>query len=114
MDAVKFIKERNRMCDSFLNCHGCPLEKTEDCLDNGIGCIVGDEIKQIVEIVEKWSAEHPQKTILQDLLEKYPNTRLNSRKLPFFCVVDLGYKGLEGSLCGETDCAMCWNQPLEN
>ena len=63
MDAVKFLKERVRMCDSFDGCDGCPLQN--ECLDT--------EIEAMVSAVEQWSKSHPQKTIMQDFFEKFPN-----------------------------------------
>lgn len=57
MDAVKFLMENKRMCQNFKVCSRCPLH------GNCISSIVdsGDAIKT-VEIVEKWSEEHPVKT----------------------------------------------------
>lgn len=73
MDAVKFIKERARMCDSLFGCEGCPANSQE----NGLGeCFVGIKSKyapeQQIEIVDKWSKEHPRKTRQSVFLEQYP------------------------------------------
>ena len=49
-----------------------------------------------------------QKTLLQDFLEKYPNTPLGNDGTPLACPYLLGYvdeKGCHG------DCIDCWNQP---
>ena len=60
MDAVKFLEERNRMCDNYNLCtDGCPL-----CLKK---CHLGvrktdEECREMVAVVEKWSKEHPIKT----------------------------------------------------
>ena len=55
MDAVKFIKERNRMCQSLHSCDKCPLVampcKNIECMTN--------KIEEIVSIIEEWSKEHP-------------------------------------------------------
>ena len=61
MDAVKFLKERNRMCKG-ISCNECPIrEKT---LDMDISCdLFGadvEEIAEIVEAVESWSKEKPE------------------------------------------------------
>lgn len=58
MDAVKYIKEFNRMCRSYDYCsEGCPLKR---------GCCIlrnpnadSESIEALVAIVEKWSEEHP-------------------------------------------------------
>ena len=58
MDAVKCIKEFNRMCRSYDCCSdGCPLKRR---------CILfrnpntdSETIEELVAAVEKWSKEHP-------------------------------------------------------
>lgn len=67
MDAVKFIKERNRMCKSFgKNCDDCPADK--------IACCGAFEWREeLVTIVEEWSAAHPRKTRQDLFLEQWPN-----------------------------------------
>lgn len=89
MDAVKFIKEYHRLCKSQDDCYrDCPL--------SGVGCMHEEEfydVEKAVEIVEKWSAEHPQKTILMDFLEKYPNAPIDEDdKTPTVCPYSLGYE----------------------
>ena len=69
MDTVKFIKERNRMCESFdATCHDaenqrCPAFKINK---NEILCAVDIESTMDataqVAIVEGWSDAHPRKT----------------------------------------------------
>lgn len=57
MDALQFIRERNRMCKSFGDgCMSCPLYK------EGNHCMAILWEEEIVPIVEKWSKEHPCKT----------------------------------------------------
>lgn len=54
------------------------------------------------------------KTILQDLLEKYPNTKLGGDGTPNLCPSKLGYSDLK--LCDEMSveaCVDCWNRPVE-
>lgn len=65
MDAVKFIKERNRMCRSFSDCSDCPA-------DRNICCDVYEWQEELVAIVEKWSAEHPRKTHQSEFLKQFP------------------------------------------
>lgn len=119
MDAVKFLKERKRMCDSFRDssCEGCLIYA----IDIGTGCFgfQDDHPKQTVEIVEKWAEEHPRKTILQDFLEKYPNAELIHNKFPEICPHSLGYATNKECFL-DTDeqfvseeCEECWNRPLE-
>lgn len=108
MDAVKYLKERSRMCKNHTCCSSCPLnEEARDCRNT-------EKInpEEAVEIVEKWSKENPQKTILQDYVEKHPNAPLRESGLPkYVCPNLLGYIGMEQGTC--PDCLGCWNRPLE-
>ena len=71
MDAIEFIRERNRMCKSFgVCCNNCPANKDSRCVDINL-----DE--EIVPIVEKWSKENPRKTRQSIFLEQHPETKLN-------------------------------------
>lgn len=69
MDALEFVRERNRMCKSFgASCNGCPADKNTAC----------DSFawkEELVEIVEKWSKENPRKTRQSIFLEQYPNAK---------------------------------------
>lgn len=107
MDAVKYLKERSRMCKNHTCCSSCPLdEEARDCRNT-------EKInpEEAVEIVEKWSKENPQKTIKQDFLEKYPNAKTDSKGEPKTCCVNLGYKKYDE--CDLGNCNSCWNRPLE-
>lgn len=118
MDAVKFLKESARMCDSQKSCDDCPFLLPDryclrDLLDNP-SC---GRFEEAVNIVEKWSTDHPVKTKLMDFLEKYPEARLQPRSgVPELHPDILGY-------CGDRKCETCdkrhytithcWDSPLE-
>ena len=54
------------------------------------------------------------KTILQDLLEKYPNAKRGKDGVPKLCPSKLGYSDTEN--CSEMsfeECIDCWNRPVE-
>lgn len=78
MDAVKFIKERKRMCNE-RPCATCPLfavhqlEYLPACKE---WCM--DHPEASVTVVEKWAEEHPRKTRQSEFLRAYPNTRMNT------------------------------------
>ena len=113
MDAVKFIKEKKRMCEPLICCVGCELGYHKHEADMDCATYVQEYPKQAVAIVEKWSQEHPQKTMLSDFLEKYPNAQLDKNGTPCVCPDELGY--CEGRYCkpNELDCVKCWDRPLE-
>ncbi len=76
MDAVKFLKEYNRMCESYgHDCGECGIDK----MRNGDGCtsIIHAHPEEAVSIVEKWSVDHTTKTrksetdLREDMLRKF-------------------------------------------
>lgn len=70
MDAIKFVKAYNRICDKYgrQNCCGCPLEEINCSLISG-DC----NCEMIVSTVEQWAKEHPTKTRQDKFMEFYPN-----------------------------------------
>lgn len=112
MDAVKFLKERKRMCQSFrcTFCDGCLIHKERGkllCFE-----FFEKHPEQSVAIVEKWSKEHPQETRLSQFLKCYPNAMLREDGVPMqICPWDLGIS--ENAGCSIGNCVDCWNTPIE-
>ena len=103
MDAVKFFKEKERLCKSHddVNCNKCELHNI---------CDVAEKAEEVVAIVEKWSAEHTVKTYAMDFFEKFPNASSKENTLRLVCRDKL-YKGVREICTG--DCSACWNEPME-
>lgn len=109
MDVLTFLKEYSRMCNSYSsewNCNGCPRETEPTCEITDLG---PEGIKKLINDVDQWSKEHPQRTRLQDLLEKFPKAEIDKEGLPFFCCARLGYV----CTCAKSTCKDCWNMPVE-
>ena len=70
-----------------------------------------DDIGELENDVERWAEGHPQKTRLQDLIEKYPSVKLNISGYPILCCQTLGY--CDKCLHGDNGCKDCWNMPVE-
>lgn len=109
MDVLKFMKERRRMCDYYSRCFECPRADEPSC---NIEEMSDEELENFVNTVDQWSKKHPQKTRLQDFLEKYPNAQICESGLPSACCKSLGY-------CKSCDpvgnnCEVCWNMPVED
>nr|DAJ26754.1 MAG TPA: hypothetical protein [Caudoviricetes sp.] len=94
MDAVKFIKERDRMCRFYHHagdCYQCPAK---DCECSALEGMVDDD--NIVTIVEEWSAAHPRKTRQSVFLEQFPNAPIytNTHNVALDpCLVDTTLRG---------------------
>lgn len=102
MDAVKFFKERERMCEGST-CENCPIGKSNN--PKGIFCraFVDGYPKEAVAIVEKWSEEHPVKTRQSEFLKVFPNAALNELGSLTICPMDAD-KNLQ---CPEKSGARC-------
>ena len=118
MDAVEFVKQFRRFCIG-KDCEGCELyslnkmecaltSSAKDCLD----------AESIVLLVEQWSQAHPQKTIMQDFFEKFPNAPKSKLNHPTLCPGNCGYNNETPSyeICKQfnKDCVKCWSRPLED
>ena len=118
MDAIKFCKEFRRMCSANTgSCLACPLldwRYSNSCSCTDMTKVSEELMKERIEIVEKWSKEHPVKTLAQDFFEKFPNAPTYSGcKTPVICPNHCGYK-VEPGCEGDHDCITCWNRPLED
>lgn len=72
MDAVKFLQERARMCNSFSpDCEGCRVDEEKPVMSECCLWMFGNP-ERAVKIVEEWSAAHPRKTRQSVFLEQYP------------------------------------------
>ena len=110
MDALEFLMERRRMCDSHRYCKGCPLEDGK--------CVVSDvapdeDYKRIVAAVEQWSKEHPRKTRQSVFMEQWPNVIAHNGVIDILpCTIDQSL-----SKCDGKDCFKCrrefWMQEVE-
>lgn len=112
MDAVKFLKEKKRMCDSLDNhCTGCKIEIESE--GGAIECdvYIEEHPERAVEIVEEWSEEHPEETYLTQFLKYYPNALMDDDGIPEVCLDELGIKRDGG--CTTCNCIECWNTPIE-
>ena len=70
MDAVEYVKQRERMCDYYGDCDKCPAKEV-------ICCSSIDEVPKMVPIVEQWAKEHPVKTRQSELLKLFPNMKID-------------------------------------
>ena len=102
MDAVEFINERNRMCNSFESCSNCPLNK------DGIFCYASMEkhsqvaAEEVVQLVEEWTKESPRKTRQDAFLEQWPNAKVFVDGVLDICPLELD----ECYTCQSTDLKM--------
>ena len=112
MDALTYLRTQQRMCGTYPTCKGCPMAyETKHSATCSQSQIENDFPEKAVEIVKKWSEEHPKKTLLTEFLEKYPNAYLLDNGLPVICPKNLD--SIRNIRC-DSNCEACWNEPLED
>lgn len=120
---ANYLSERLRMtkrskyngCD--IKCSECPLSYTNNGTSEFMSCTTFEMYypEKAIEVVQKWSDEHPQKTYLTEFLKNYPNAELD-HGVPRVCLKKLGaVSGCAKTKKGDLyiSCYRCWNQPVE-
>lgn len=97
-----------------IDCANCPLNSSNNGTNGMTSCSDFETFypEKAIEIVQKWSDEHPQKTFLTEFLKNYPNALLKDDGTPEICLSSLGLTNYNGCRNGIT-CSECWNQPIE-
>lgn len=115
MDAVEFLTGVSRMCKSHLGgCNECELYKENGCF----AIKTRKQVYKTIEIVEKWSKEHPEKTRQSEFLNEHPNSPVNPNDgilLLNPCALDL--KLHNESRCFSLGCEACrimyWSEEVK-
>lgn len=102
-------RAKNGLCK--LGCSNCPLCSINN--NKGQSCTAFEMLypEKAIEIVQKWSDAHPQKTFLTEFLKNYPNAPLDDDGAPKgVCPHTLGLTDIDDC---DDNCVKCWNQPIE-
>lgn len=96
-----------------LKCSNCPLCSKNNGTSEDMSCTTFEmhHPEKAIEVVQKWSDEHPQKTFLTEFLKNYPNTPLGDDGTPHFCPSRLGLMSIDDCR-KDHNCVECWNQPI--
>ena len=133
MEFKEFFKEYNRMCSSYHNCIGCPIDEeiNNRGLQNSCGNIGFLSDVDAESIVEKWAKEHPVKTYesdfkdkINDLLKIFPNHAVKNYvegtdiSYDTLCVADFYFNGdVEKAKCeclrNVNACKNCWKREID-
>lgn len=106
MDAVKFIRERYRMCRFYHHAGGCYQCPAKDCECSALECMVDDD--NIVGIVKEWSDAHPHETRQSVFLKQWPEAELYAEGVLELCPkrVSADYRN-DTNLCANRSCDDC-------
>ena len=114
MDAVEYVKQRERMCDYYVNCGDCPASQYERCASL-------NEIPNLVPIVEQWAKEHPVKTRQSEFLKQWPDAEIGDDGYPSVAPCQLNVELLQcesrkdcedRGVCGKCRCDF-WLKEIE-
>ena len=104
MDAVEFLKEKERMCRSYNceSCVKCPCDDINNGFDMTCDCLEAENPERFVDIVERWSNEHPKKTRQGEFLKMFPNAKIEEGCL-LICPIHCD----KNEKCGAGRCVDC-------
>jgi hypothetical protein len=112
------MTKKDKLGRCKLYCGECLLNNKNNGTSENLLCGAFEAIypEKAIEIVQKWSDEHPQKTYLSEFLKNYPNAELN-HGVPKVCLKKLGaVSGCAKTKKGDVyiSCYSCWNQPIKD
>lgn len=114
MDAVEYLKQKNRMTNNCtIACNICPLAIENN--NGNLVCANRDTIslEEAVATVENWAKEHPVRTYMSVFLEKFPDAEKEDG-VPAACVVAVfGEKKKPEGCYNSINCSDCWNREVE-
>lgn len=121
MDAIEFLQEYRKMCEKYAYMEACGEDCSSECPLKNCYCDLRDkhiDIENAISKVEQWSKEHPQKTMMRDFFEKFPNAPKSNTGTPRdICPNNCGYTNEPDnySTCDQfnNDCLKCWSRPME-
>lgn len=120
MDAVKFLQERARMCNSFSpDCEGCRVDEEKPVMSE---CYMWmfENPERAVKIVEEWSAAHPRETRQSMFLKQWPEAAIDSYGVLNLCPAPISksHRNIYGKCAhAGVNCDQCrrefWMQEVE-
>lgn len=105
MDAIEFIKERQRLCQTYVCCLECPAG------NGNYGCkfntASGYDATEQIRLLEDWSAAHPLRTRQYEFLKQYPNAPRDCEGILMIdpCDLDITIHGKDE--CYTDNCLKC-------
>lgn len=109
---LDYVHEERRLCKSKTKeKDGLRIHDCKDCELNNHPCnLASGKVTQAeIDIVQKWSDEHPEKTRKEAFLELFPKASIYSDALPQTCFAVL--IGQEKTMCDGRCCSDCWLGP---
>lgn len=115
MDALKFLRERKRMCNSYKDCDSCPTGVGKCAVSN---ITTDEDYKRVIDTVEQWSKMNPVKMRQSVFLEQYPEAEIDECGYLMLCPKRISadcrnrYGNCTSRLCSDCRCEF-WMQEVE-
>ena len=112
---VNYLREVHRMCKYYDHeCDKCPASVMNNSYNQICKTLFTNHPETAIEVVQAWSDEHPVKTRLDDLLEKYSKVECYDDGTPTFSPCRLGYcaECIDCPLMDADTVGRCWHEPL--
>lgn len=100
MDAVEYVKQRNRMCNYYVNCSECPVGQYKVCASIG-------GIPKLIPIIEQWAKEHPVKTRQSEFLKIFPEASMLNDEYLNICPAQIS------SECRDRETGGCYDPGMD-
>lgn len=110
---TNYFREKRRMCGEN-DCLECSLSSKLNGKNKSCSVFEMCYPDKTVEIIQRWSNEHPKETYLTDFLDKHPNAPLANGIPSEICPYYLGYMTKKEFNECSTNCQDCWNSPIES
>lgn len=109
MEFKEVVKIRNRMCDCYKDCDGCPLGGVP------FGCVDGifetENTDGYERIIEEWAKKHPVVTNADKYIEVIKNTfggtKLDKDKVRQRGCLQLAGREIDSNKCANMSCLEC-------
>ena len=106
---IEVARQLKRLCDGNI-CTECPLARTRTRTYTCRAWIL-EKAETAEPIIMDWAAKHPEKTMKDVLLEKFPKAKLRDDGTPIACPHYLGFPAMANVCFQPTQCADCWSRP---
>ena len=89
------------------------MRRTEESMDflYRMGDLLSTDPARFEKAVMRWAKLHPEKTMRDVLLEKFPKAKLRDDGTPIVCPHHLGFPAMSNVCLQPTQCAVCWSRP---
>lgn len=114
--SINLLTEYRLICNLNKNCKDCPLGPRNNKIGLGCDTLLRRRPKEFVNLIQKCSDEiHIQKTYLDDMKEKFPNS---CKDAIIYRICPASLYGKDAIKCDsyvfdEECCEKCWNQPIK-